>query len=130
MHIVLMGIFLSVVTGCSASGTLRGTVTVHGKPLEDGFVSLMPIEGTQGSTAGAPIEDGSFVVNNLKPGKYRIKVASGGWNKPVPTSQSDMMKMSEKDLRIEGQVPANAKGNNRDIEVTSGTQEVEIMIDF
>jgi hypothetical protein len=131
IRFILIGILLAVVTGCSGSqATLRGTVTARGKPLEEGFVSLMPIAGHDAATAGAPVENGVFVVTNLKPGKYRITIAGGGRSKPVPASQSDMMKMSERDLRIEGQVPANARGNNQDIEVKPGVQELDITLDF
>ena len=74
---VVMGIFLAVVMGCSRGNTLRGTVTVRGTPLKTGFVSLVPIEGNEASTAGAPVRDGVFVIANLRPGKYRVKVAGG-----------------------------------------------------
>jgi hypothetical protein len=70
------------VAGCGDSeGTVEvhGTVTLGGKPLAMGSLSISPIaaEGTSGPGANVPVKDGQFHVTGklkLKPGTYAVRV--------------------------------------------------------
>ncbi len=53
---------------------VRGTVTLDGKPVDDGSVSFQPPDGN-GPTAGASVKAGQFeVLTGLKPGTYKVTV--------------------------------------------------------
>jgi hypothetical protein len=85
----LVGILLLAAQGCSGSGsapTIKGSVTLDGKPLADAEVRFVP-EGdsktsvNQGNTAKTDAS-GSFQVEpnrvsrmTLKPGKYRVFIS-------------------------------------------------------
>jgi hypothetical protein len=72
-------VFLLNLAGCSSSdwGTATGTVTLDGKPLEKGRVTLEPEAG--GATAYAQINAGKFTVmtgaeQGLKVGNYKVMI--------------------------------------------------------
>jgi hypothetical protein len=72
-----------VASGCSSGEhygvAVSGNVTLDGKPLEDGAITLVPIEGTSGPTAGATITNGKFSVASQGgpvPGRYRVEISS------------------------------------------------------
>ncbi|MGC4005516.1 MAG: hypothetical protein QM811_21310 [Pirellulales bacterium] len=60
--------------GCGGDGKLavEGTVTWNGKPLENGFVELTPLDGA-GSIVGADVVDGKFTLRTA-PGEKRVSV--------------------------------------------------------
>jgi len=63
--------------GCTDSEpSIWGTVNVDGKPLADGDIRFIPLEGTQGADAGAVIQDGRYkvVAHGLAEGKYRVSI--------------------------------------------------------
>jgi len=75
---------VSLVLGCSGSGgftTVKGTVTYAGKPLTNGYVTLIP-EETGETVSGQIGSDGSFTLTTFRPddgvksGKYKVRVAS------------------------------------------------------
>lgn len=52
--------------------TIHGTATFDGEPVQDGSISLMPIDG-QGSMGGGLIENGRFTADS-PPGKMAVQV--------------------------------------------------------
>ena len=61
-------VFVSFLVGCGDAGRLpvQGKVTVAGTPVENGYIYLTPLPGTDGPTTGAKIIDGFYKV---EPGK-------------------------------------------------------------
>jgi len=53
--------------GCGRSspdrGSVSGEVTLDGKPLEQGGILFVPIEGTKGTVAGGQIVDGKYALS-------------------------------------------------------------------
>src|SRR5205814_4236173 len=49
---------------------------VDGKPLAEGDIRFIPMEGTSGGDAGAVIRDGKYkaIVKDLATGKYRVSI--------------------------------------------------------
>src|SRR5438874_241891 len=56
--------------GCADSGPptaeVSGTVRLDGRPIEEGSIQFIPVEGTRGPSAGAPIEDGKYHIPRKK----------------------------------------------------------------
>lgn len=73
---------LSLVAGISFIGCgnktkfaeVEARVTLDGKPLSNGSVRLVPVDGA-GPTAGATIKDGQFTTR-LSKGNYRVEIAA------------------------------------------------------
>src|SRR5262245_47077699 len=68
---------LLLLCGCAGSEpSISGTVKLDGKPLAEGYIQFIPIEGTSGPDAGAPIKDGKYKVveKGLAGGKYRVSI--------------------------------------------------------
>ncbi len=79
--ILLSGILACVSLGCRSALSLgeqvQGMVTVDGKPLVDGLVTLVPIEGTPGGKVSVRIADGEYSFEqNMRvfAGTYRVEV--------------------------------------------------------
>lgn len=56
---------------------VSGQVTLDGQPLEQGSITLLPLQG--GPSAGGKIVDGSFEIDKQagpSPGDYRVEIVS------------------------------------------------------
>jgi hypothetical protein len=76
-------ITLAAVLACPAAGcgsglvTVTGTVTLDGKPADEGSVSFQPADGN-GPSGGCSVKDGRFELTpGLKPGAYKVSVRAG-----------------------------------------------------
>ncbi len=84
----LVGLLLF--SGCGGAETsITGTVNLDGKPVAEGDIRFIPLEGTAGADAGAIIRDGKFkvIVKDLATGKYRVSIRGnkqGGRMEPDP----------------------------------------------
>lgn len=57
---------LMVLGGCGGDATklsLQGTVTFLDRPIENGRIDFLPVDGTQGPSVGAPILSGNYTVD-------------------------------------------------------------------
>jgi hypothetical protein len=57
--------------------SVQGSVTLDGRPLEDGMVVLTPAAGTKGPTAGSALSKGKFsiaVASGPVVGRYRVEI--------------------------------------------------------
>ena len=71
---VLLSLLLSL-TGCgSGEIVVSGTVTLDGKPLEEGNIAFRPLPASATSEAtGGPIKGGKYQVK-VPPGRNRIEI--------------------------------------------------------
>lgn len=73
----LCGLVLALLSGCAQStthGTIQGTVTLDGTPLNEGVVRFVPVDGAT-QTASANVVAGEF--NALVPvGKMRVELSA------------------------------------------------------
>ena len=73
-------IALTATFGCDgAKGrvAVSGVITVNGEPVPIGSINFAPIEGTQGPSGGAKIENGAYTLpakRGVMPGKYEITI--------------------------------------------------------
>ncbi len=72
---------LLLAVGCSQRDTNRSSITgevkLDGKPLERGSILFTPVDGTKGSVAGGPIENGRYRLSSDKGpalGKNRVEI--------------------------------------------------------
>lgn len=102
--ILVSALWLAV--GCGESGPKRapvwGTVSVDGKPLERGVINFFPVDGTTGPSAGGPIKDGAFDLDDREGpvvGTNRVEIR--GFRKTGKTYRDEMFR---KDVDVEVQV--------------------------
>ena len=68
---------LLLLSGCAgAESSISGTVNLDGKPVAEGDIRFIPMEGTAGADAGAVIRVGKYkaIVKDLATGKYRVSI--------------------------------------------------------
>lgn len=69
-------------TGCSKQSAperamVSGTATYEGKPVEEGTIAFIPIEGTKGPVAGGVVQEGQYKIsaaNGPVIGKHRVEI--------------------------------------------------------
>src|SRR5262245_10002994 len=69
---------LLLLCGCAGSEpSVSGTVKLDGKPLPEGEIRFIPIEGTSGPDAGAAIKDVKYKVvqKGMVAGKYQVSIS-------------------------------------------------------
>ena len=75
------GIGLLLLTGCGQDSnrkSLEGDVTLDGQPLMKGSITLVPMQGTGGPTAGGTIDNGKFSITSKGTfvGKFRVEITA------------------------------------------------------
>ena len=67
-------LFAALAAGCSGDGlnAISGTVTLDGRPIENGTIEFLPADG-QGPTAAAVIEGGQYEVR-VAPGAKEVRI--------------------------------------------------------
>ena len=76
------GICLLLLAGCSSSSerrALEGTVMLDGDPLAEGSITLRPLLGTPGPTAGGKITKGKFSISTNQStfvGTFRVEITA------------------------------------------------------
>ena len=68
-----LAIILPALIGCGSGMSLHGTVAVEGAPIERGVISFTPVESGAGEPVAAEIVNGSYVANNVPPGKTLVQ---------------------------------------------------------
>jgi hypothetical protein len=63
---------LLTLVGCGGTGTVSGKVTLNGKPVPGGAVTIHDSEGQ--SRNGGINKDGTYSVSNLAPGPAKVSV--------------------------------------------------------
>jgi hypothetical protein len=113
------------VAGCGSTvpTSLSGSVTLNGKALQKGTLSLTPESGG-GGTAGAAIVDGKYSISDLKPGRYHVLISADPAGPVImPNSPEAKRTMTPAEIRrMSDALPADVKGNQETIEVVSGAQ--------
>jgi hypothetical protein len=67
---------LLLLAGCAAKplvGTISGEVTFDGKPVEDGRITLIPVDG-KSQPAGDVIKEGKFEIKNAPLGQMKVEI--------------------------------------------------------
>jgi hypothetical protein len=126
---VLFAAALLPLAGCGSSTSVSGNVTYETKPVGNGAITFLPADG-HGPAAGAPIVDGRYLIDNLMPGKKLVQIVAVKKNN-LPASNEERERQAKENAKrgntnriVEraDEIPADAVGNNRQIDVQSGSQ--------
>lgn len=114
---------VGLLIGCSgegASGEVSGTVSYDGKPVEDGAINFVPVDG-KSPTAGDVIKDGKYHAKKVPVGNMKVTISGSkvvGKKKVYDTPDSPVMPVTQELLP--------AKYNDKSeltFEVKSGSNE-------
>jgi len=118
--------------GCfsGSSGTVSGSVTYNGKPLEKGLITFSPT-GSKGGTAGGDVVGGKFRVEKIVPAPYQVSVAAVPELKIVmPGDPETKRKLSDAEIQaMIDPLPPDTTGKEQTIEVRSGSQVLDFKLE-
>ncbi len=134
LAVTMFAAALLLFAGCGSSTTTSasGRVTYQTKPVENGAISFLPADG-HGPTAGTPIVDGRYEIPNLVSGKKIVQIVAEKKNNG-PVSHDQRARQASESAKRGGtspnaeqadEIPADADGNNRQIEVKPGSQTLD-----
>ena len=124
-------VMLPLACGCGGEtvGTVNGTVTFEGEPIEQGLITFSPL-GPGGNSAGGEIVLGKYTVTDLRPGRYGVTVEAT--KEPKFTSPNDPANQRPKtDEEIRAQydpLPADTAGKEQELEVVGGVQTLDFKL--
>jgi len=127
----LVMIPLLVLLGCGRSeGTVTGTVTFQGQPIDQGLITFSPA-GNEGSAAGDEIVQGKYSVTGLKPAKYHVTVEA---TKPPkftsPNDPANARAKTDEEIRAQHDpLPADTTGKEQDLDVKVGAQTLDFKLE-
>jgi hypothetical protein len=116
--------------GSNPTGTVTGSVSLNGQPLEKAYISFASQDG-QGGTAGSEVLQGSYRIDGLQPGKYVVHVA-GQPTGPIimPGAPEAQRKLSDQEIQaMMDPLPPDAQGNDQTIEVKAGEQTHDLRLE-
>jgi hypothetical protein len=77
LSLALCATAILLLAGCdqrASEGQVQGTVTLDGKPVDNGIIRFSPLEGQVG-TAGGVIENGRF-TSTVPVAKHRVEISA------------------------------------------------------
>ena len=70
IHLGASALCILCLFGCADSGPptaeVSGTVQLDGRPIEEGSIQFIPVEGSRGPSAGGVIQDGKYHIPRKK----------------------------------------------------------------
>jgi hypothetical protein len=118
--------------GCgNSTGSVSGQVSYEGKQVEKGYITFLPADG-KGQSVGGEVSGGRYTVNDIPPGPKIVQIIE---TKDVPFARStEEMKQRSEEQKKSGAwtglidpadvIPPDAVGNNKEVEIKSGKQEM------
>jgi hypothetical protein len=123
---------LALLSGCfsSSTGTVSGSVTFNGKPLEKGLVTFSPA-AAKGGTAGGEIVAGRFDVQEIVPAQYQVSVAAVPELKIVmPGDPETKRTLTDAEIRARiDPLPPDTTGKEQTIDVKRGWQALDFKLE-
>ena len=118
--------------GCfsSSTGTVTGSVTFNGKPIDKGLITFSPT-GSKGGTAGGDVAAGKFHVAGIVPAAYQVSVAAVPELKIVgPNDPEAKRTLSDAEIRaMIDPLPADTTGKEQSVEVKGGRQVLDFKLE-
>ena len=127
----------ALVVGCGDSnlGTVHGTVTYEGAPIEKGSIDFLPADG-KGASVGAEIVAGAYSAEGVPPGPKIVQVIAVK-DVPFARSSEEMAQRAAEQAKSGNAtglidpadvIPPDAVGNNQQHEIASGDQTLDIAL--
>jgi hypothetical protein len=121
--------------GDGSLATVTGEVTYEGEPVGEGTLTLLPADG-KGPVAGGRITGGRYTVENVVPGLKVVKVEAVTTVRFARSSDEMARRAPEDKARADASglvdradsVPADAEGNNAQVELKPGKQTVPVRL--
>ena len=130
---LLTGVVLSTLSGCGSSpSVVSGSVSYNGQPVGDGHVVFQPADG-KGASCGGPIKNGKYTVETT-PGKKVVQIIAVKkvkYGRRSPQEEARLLREAaargDRSGVIESAdaIPPNAQGNNKQVDVQSGSQTMD-----
>jgi hypothetical protein len=128
---LIAALVLVLTGGCfsDSTGTVTGTVSFNGQPLEQGLITFSPI-GNKGGTAGGDILAGKFKVEGLVPAEYQVSVAAVPELKIVgPNDPEAKRTLSDAEIRaLIDPLPPDTTGKEQPLQVKGGRQVLDFKL--
>jgi hypothetical protein len=133
-RIITVSIGLLLLAGCGSSrppsGTVSGTITYKGQPVNGATLQLYPTAGGQSATVSIPVsQEGTFRTSDVPVGEYKIVVQPDPGN-PGPNLKGVSQEMKEKaeKLKVPATIPIPDKYKTKEktdlaLTVTRGEQK-------
>src|SRR5262245_20234373 len=102
----LSGLLLGLTAGCgndSSFGDVRGEVTFDGRPLKEGVVRFVPVDG-KAPTASALIVDGKF-AERVPVATHRVEISSPKLPKGVISAREMKRGTVDEGVALEEMIP-------------------------
>jgi hypothetical protein len=137
LHAGMLLATLTIVAGCGEkASTVTGKVTYNGEPVAKGTITFTPSDG-MGQVFAARIENGVYNIPNAQPGKRKVEVR-GLRDVKFALSSEEAARLAN-EARAAGNmgadvadptdyIPADAAGNNTEVEVTNGDQTLDFEV--
>ena len=124
-------VLLATCVGCLSDsvGTVTGSVTYNGKPLEKGLITFSP-KGDKGGTAGGDIVAGKYRVEKIVPAAYQASVAAVPEIKIIgPNDPEAKRTLSDAEIRaMIDPLPPDTTGKEQSVEVKGGLQSLDFRL--
>jgi hypothetical protein len=132
-----------LLAGCgpkrAATGTVSGTITYKGKPVNGAVLHFYPAKGGAAETVMIPVnQEGAFDASGVPPGDYKVVVqpskgTSGPSTKGMSKAKLDEMKGKLDEMKTPATIPIPKKvqdvgSTNLTCSVTTGKQEVTLEV--
>ncbi|HZY84005.1 MAG TPA: carboxypeptidase-like regulatory domain-containing protein [Gemmataceae bacterium] len=132
-----------LLVGCgpkrAPSGTVSGTVTYKGRPVNGAVLHFYPAKGGATETVMIPVnQEGAFDASGVPPGDYKVVVqpsagTSGPSTKGMSKAKLDEMKGKLDEMKTPATIPIPKKvqdvgSTNLTCSVTTGKQDVTLEV--
>lgn len=115
---LLVVFFVPGCGGTTSLATVNGTVTLDGKPLKEGLVTFVPIDG-KGQPADGKIVDGKFSVA-IKPGEVKVMFSAPKvvgkkkmYDTPDAPTVDDVKELIPERYNAQSQIKLTVKGGTQ-----------------
>jgi hypothetical protein len=130
---VLVAMAMCVLAGgcfSSSTGTVSGSVTFNGKPLEKGEIIFSPT-GAKGGSAGGQVVAGNYRVEGLVPAPYQVSVTAVGELKIIgPNDPEAKRKLTDAEIQaLIDPLPPDTTGKEQSTEVKGGSQVLDFKLE-
>ena len=119
-----------LMAGCAGSGdaTFSGRVEFNGRPVLNGAVYFVPLP--DGTPLAAVIRDGKYRLTVPAKGSYRVDVV-GFEGVAAVTSSAELAELARSGQTAPEvvEIPADARGNGRQIEAVAGDQVLDLLLE-